>query len=350
MVTGDCKQTGRIWVDSAKTPRFEPVFDQFSSTAAWRSSMADSSEPAAAPTISVMVDLDWQQPGRHELAERIARTLAALPCRVHTTENELPADASVDLAISERPTALAEIGLAEPGTAKPGPAGEPSASPVGLIVLGAPAARADAVLPLDFSDRELLLACRLVAEIVRLRRRSLDVERDHHELARLAAADPLTGLANRRTWDREAAERCRRALSAGQAVCLALLDVDRFKAVNGQRGYTTGDEVLAAIGHELVTALRTGDLLARLGGDEFAALLAGSFDAAAAQAIVDRVRGSVGQHVTARLGFELSLSAGCAIACPEAAGGAPSAALAALFAQADAALRAAKRAGRDRTC
>jgi len=205
-------------------------------------------------------------------------------------------------------------------------------------------------LPLDFTDRELLLACRLVLEIVLLRRRSRDEKRNSHELARLAAADPLTGLANRRAWDSEAPERCRRARAAGQAICLAIFDVDRFKAVNDLRGYTSGDAVLAAMGRELATRLRAGDLLARLGGDEFAALLVGTFDRAAALAIVDRVRAAVGQHGAARFGFELSLSAGCAVVAGKDAGGSEQPIdLAVLFAAADAALREAKRAGRNRT-
>jgi diguanylate cyclase (GGDEF)-like protein len=290
-----------------------------------------------------IVDLDWRQPGRHELAERITRALAVLGARITTTHDAPPVDGPVDLVISERPEALAELDVLERN------AGSDIAHRVGLIVLGQPAATADANLPLDFTDRELLLACRLVVEIVRLSRRSVDVERNSHELARLAAADPLTGLANRRAWEREAPARCCRARAAGQAICLAIFDVDRFKAVNDERGYATGDEALSAIARELAGRLRTGDLLARLGGDEFAALLVGSFDRAGALAIVDRVRAAVGQEVTARLGFELSLSAGCAVeAGADAARSEQAADLADLFAASDTALREAKRAGRNR--
>ena len=110
------------------------------------------------------------------------------------------------------------------------------------------------------------------------------------------------------------------------------------------QGYSAGDAALAAIGSELEARLRAGDLLARLGGDEFAALLVGAFDLAGALAIVDRVRSAVGQHLAARLGFELSLSAGCAV---EISGGSRD--LAALLVAADGALREAKRAGRDCT-
>src|SRR5580704_4629468 len=160
-------------------------------------SMADPGLPVAPRPAVVVVDLAWQQPGRSELAERIARALAALSQEIWTTRQQLPPDRPVDLVISERPSALCELG----------PQRDVSAGCVGLILLGAAAPKADAQLPLDFADRELLLACRLVGEIVTLRRRSRDVERSSHELARLAAADPLTGLANRRTWDTEAAER-----------------------------------------------------------------------------------------------------------------------------------------------
>ena len=308
--------------------------------------MPDPFSPAALPP-SVLVDLDWQQPGRRQLAERIGRAIAVLNPAVGTTLSELAPKRPVDLVISERPEALAELGLEIDG----------HADVVGLIVVGQTAAHADADLPLDFTDRELLQACRLVGRIVALRRRSLEFERNSHELARLAAADPLTGLANRRAWDAEAPDRCRRALAAGQAACLAIFDVDRFKAVNDLHGYTSGDAALAAIGCELAAGLRAGDLLARLGGDEFAALLVGHFDPAGALAIVDRVRSAVGEHLTARLGFELSLSAGCAVAAAGTApidgtapaDGAAPADLAALLAAADAALREAKRAGRGRS-
>ena len=133
-------------------------------------------------------------------------------------------------------------------------------------------------------------------------------------------------------------------MAVGQAACLAIFDVDQFKEVNYVQGYSAGDAALAAIGRELGGRLRTGDLLARLGGDEFAALLVGAFEGAGALAIVNRVRSAAGEHPAAQLGFELSLSAGVAVATSGS-----SVDLAALFAAADTALREAKRAGRDRS-
>ncbi|HTU25506.1 MAG TPA: GGDEF domain-containing protein [Pirellulales bacterium] len=269
-----------------------------------------------------------------ELAARIEKALSAAGMRVVAAHDLSPAG-RVDVIVSDSAEALAELGLAE----------NDAANRPGVVFIGRSPAGGDAELPTDFTDRELTLACRLVGEIVRLRRRSLDVERQGEEFARLAGADPLTGLANRRTWDREAAERLARARAAGHAVCLAVFDVDRFKRVNDEQGYAAGDAVLAGLGRELAAALRSGDLLARLGGDEFAALLVGQFDGPSALAIVDRVRSAVGEHESARLGFDVSLSAGCAVM---AAGELAKADLAELFAAADAALRQAKRKGRNR--
>lgn len=87
-----------------------------------------------------------------------------------------------------------------------------------------------------------------------------------------AATDGLTGLANRRAYDREMAHRLR---SSHHRVVLALFDVDDFKSVNDTRGHAEGDRVLTAIASMLMTSMRPGDLVARLGGDEFAVIVAG---------------------------------------------------------------------------
>jgi diguanylate cyclase len=87
-----------------------------------------------------------------------------------------------------------------------------------------------------------------------------------------AATDGLTGLANRRAFDRELAHRLR---SSQQRVVLALFDVDNFKGVNDTMGHAEGDRLLTAIAGMLTTSMRPGDLVARLGGDEFAVIVAG---------------------------------------------------------------------------
>lgn len=87
-----------------------------------------------------------------------------------------------------------------------------------------------------------------------------------------AATDGLTGLANRRAFDRELAHRLR---SSHHRVVLALFDVDDFKSVNDTKGHPEGDRLLSAIAGMLMQSMRPGDLVARLGGDEFAVIVAG---------------------------------------------------------------------------
>jgi diguanylate cyclase (GGDEF)-like protein len=84
-----------------------------------------------------------------------------------------------------------------------------------------------------------------------------------------AALDPLTGIANRRTFDRTCQEWIR---SARSRFVLAMLDVDDFKSINDTHGHAAGDQVLVTLAQALLASVRPGDLVARLGGDEFAIL------------------------------------------------------------------------------
>ncbi len=100
--------------------------------------------------------------------------------------------------------------------------------------------------------------------------RDLDALRIQHEqVARAAELDPLTGIANRRAFDR-ALEQAR-----GRATVL-IIDTDKFKQINDTRGHAAGDAGLRAIAGALTAQVREQDLIARLGGDEFGALLSGA--------------------------------------------------------------------------
>jgi diguanylate cyclase (GGDEF)-like protein/putative nucleotidyltransferase with HDIG domain len=96
------------------------------------------------------------------------------------------------------------------------------------------------------------------------------------EVARLAAdatTDPLTGLANHRSFQERLRSELARAGRHDRRLTLALVDVDHFKAVNDAGGHGVGDEVLRAVAEHLRHNLREEDVLARIGGDEFAVLL-----------------------------------------------------------------------------
>lgn len=123
--------------------------------------------------------------------------------------------------------------------------------------------------PDAIADRTLRLLDVVTAEL------SAALERDRlrSQLADQARTDPLTGLANRRTWDEQVAAQ---TAAAGQTpLCLAILDLDHFKAYNDGHGHQAGDALLQAAGAAWRTRIRTNDTLARLGGEEFGVLLPG---------------------------------------------------------------------------
>jgi diguanylate cyclase (GGDEF)-like protein len=148
-----------------------------------------------------------------------------------------------------------------------------------------------------------------------------------------ARRDALTGLQNRRAFDEHLDDLLER-----EQIALILFDVDYFKGVNDTDGHAAGDEVLITLGRVLLRAARANEQVFRIGGDEFALVILG--DASGAAHATNRVLQAVrGQ----RRGLSLpTMSAGIADAPPG------SSTKEELLARADAALYAAKDAGRDR--
>jgi diguanylate cyclase (GGDEF)-like protein len=95
----------------------------------------------------------------------------------------------------------------------------------------------------------------------------------YREVERLARTDGLTGVANRRAWDDELPRELARAARSGKRPCVALLDLDHFKAYNDRHGHQAGDRLLKAAAAAWQGKLRKTDLLARYGGEEFGVLL-----------------------------------------------------------------------------
>jgi diguanylate cyclase (GGDEF)-like protein len=92
-------------------------------------------------------------------------------------------------------------------------------------------------------------------------------------LERAARTDDLTGLLNRRAWDEQVTREVARARRSGNPLCVAMLDVDHFKAYNDRHGHQAGDRLLKEAAAEWGLRVRDTDLLARYGGDEFALAL-----------------------------------------------------------------------------
>lgn len=95
----------------------------------------------------------------------------------------------------------------------------------------------------------------------------------NRELIAIARRDALTGLRNRRALAEDLALHESHALRYGHTYCLAVLDIDHFKAYNDAFGHQAGDEILQLVAAQLTELLRDGDTLYRYGGEEFLAIL-----------------------------------------------------------------------------
>jgi diguanylate cyclase (GGDEF)-like protein len=165
------------------------------------------------------------------------------------------------------------------------------------------------------------------------------------ELERLALQDALTGLANRRQFDLALASEFRRAARKHTSLALLMIDVDNFKRYNDEYGHPAGDRCLQAISG-VIHVQRPGDLSARYGGEEFAILMPDtSLEGAVkvAQQIRDDVMARALPH-SRNPGGVVTVSIGVATARPNRGDTDP----AGLLQSADAALYAAKAAGRNR--
>ncbi|MET1079285.1 MAG: diguanylate cyclase [Pseudomonas sp.] len=183
----------------------------------------------------------------------------------------------------------------------------------------------------------------------------IGVSRDNSErllleaqLQRLSQQDGLTGLFNRRHFDRQLHAEWRRLRRMGAPLALLMLDVDHFKAYNDQLGHLAGDDALRRVSAVLQGCLqREGDVACRYGGEEFAIILLNT-RAEGASHVAARIHQLVAElelpHPGSPLG-RLTLSIGIATSDPN-QDSHPDA----LVAHSDQALYRAKREGRDRTC
>lgn len=161
----------------------------------------------------------------------------------------------------------------------------------------------------------------------------------------LATEDPLTSVANRRQFDRVIVAEWQRALRARSSLSLLLLDVDRFKDFNDRYGHLQGDSTLRTIAQIAVqVSRRSADTVARIGGEEFAVILPGTPGPGALEN-AERLRQYVAlaniPHEDSSHGV-VTISIGCATLVPKEGDSVTT-----LIAAADAALYAAKKAGRN---
>ncbi|HET8938179.1 MAG TPA: GGDEF domain-containing protein [Polyangiales bacterium] len=140
-----------------------------------------------------------------------------------------------------------------------------------------------------------------------LARRCDEIQR----LRDLAGRDPLTGAANRRTFEEELTREAARHRRTSHPFAIILFDLDDLKSRNDRLGHAAGDEALMALSRACLRTVRETDLVARLGGDEFAVLLPGS-TYAGATVLATRLREAIEQ--TEIEGGPLRVSLGIAAA------------------------------------
>jgi diguanylate cyclase (GGDEF)-like protein len=151
-------------------------------------------------------------------------------------------------------------------------------------------------------------------------------------LSKLAGTDDLTGLPNRRAWDAVARRELAQMRRTGRPLCVAMVDLDEFKAYNDTHGHPAGDSLLRELASGWRVVVRDVDVLARYGGEEFALLLPGC-GVPAGIGCIERLRRNMPRGTT------------CSVGLAQAAIGES---LEDLLVRADAALYRAKRAGRNR--
>lgn len=183
----------------------------------------------------------------------------------------------------------------------------------------------------------LLVAGGLVALIVKLRTRALarqaerlhalieertrELEDANHHLERLSLLDELTGIPNRRYFDRALAQSWEAASHTMKPLSLILLDLDHFKMLNDARGHPAGDASLVQVARLLAQRIRrSGDLAARgpdvaarIGGEEFGILLSNT-DLPTATRIAEALRESVQEMVIAFESANLRVTVSCGVA------------------------------------
>ncbi|WP_336487646.1 GGDEF domain-containing protein [Methylobacterium nigriterrae] len=159
------------------------------------------------------------------------------------------------------------------------------------------------------------------------------------ENERAALRDHLTGLGNRRAFERA----CRTTFAGGRSAHILCLDLDGFKPVNDRYGHPAGDAVLTVVAGRLRAAFAGAAEIFRLGGDEFAAVGSG-LDGAALRALGERAITAVGEPITLPGGTQVEVGITVGAAAASAASITPGG----LFEIADAALYRAKAAGKRR--
>jgi diguanylate cyclase (GGDEF)-like protein len=138
-----------------------------------------------------------------------------------------------------------------------------------------------------------------------------DLQEANEKVEKLARADPLTGLANRRTLHEAMQREIARAGRLGEGLSLVMADLDHFKSINDQYGHITGDHVLVGVAAIFQSHLRPYDLAARYGGEEFVLLLPAT-STEGAMVVAERMRKALANITVPDCPRQITMSLGVA--------------------------------------
>ncbi|MEV4349492.1 GGDEF domain-containing protein [Actinoplanes sp. NPDC049596] len=221
-------------------------------------------------------------------------------------------------------------------TATPRPPGIPLMSMLLLALLMAPAVLVLQMSRGSFQHGAAIATGSTIMSILVVTRLTVllrFVGRQTDQVRELARRDELTGLPNRRAWTGELPRVLEQARHSGHPVSVGMVDLDHFKRFNDTYGHPAGDQLLREAAAAWLGVLRQSDILARYGGEEFILLLPGT-DVDTAAAAIERLRPVTPAGQT----FSAGIAAWDATETSDE-----------LIARADAALYAAKAAGRNRS-
>ena len=130
------------------------------------------------------------------------------------------------------------------------------------------------VQSLTKSTREMRETNRALRDRLRLSKSEIsDLQQSLEAIRAESLTDPLTGLGNRKYFDRSIDVAVENALASGEPLSLLMFDIDHFKSFNDSYGHLTGDQVLRLVGMSLKQTIKGQDITARYGGEEFAVVL-----------------------------------------------------------------------------
>ena len=144
-----------------------------------------------------------------------------------------------------------------------------------------------------------------------------ELQDKNRALAELNTQDTLTGLRNRRHFDKKIQMEFRRSRREHTPLTVVMIDIDHFKSINDKYGHLIGDEAIKYVAHHEEAIRRPSDIACRYGGEEFALILANT-DTNGAKVIAEKIRKTISEHTMqtdlGALKFTISAGIFCQVA------------------------------------